>query len=178
MRCRRLMMAPLSVTVSSIVSVVGIGEAARRPSRRRSVSPHPASAIWPLATVIWPPPLTVAFSISLEAMTDSVPVSSMMPPSIVTASSVRSAAAHRVVATAIDRGVLDLARSDATDSVPVSSMVPPLMVAPSASVTVDRQRRRRCCRCRRSPCRCPGQCRANRHRAAINRGARYLAATQ
>ena len=46
-------------------------------------------SVWPLAVDdSVPPPLTVAFSISLEVLTDSVPVSSMVPPEMVAPSSV------------------------------------------------------------------------------------------
>ena len=75
------MVAPLSVTVSSIVNV----EALLTLPDTVTSSNVTASTVrtWPLLTLMSPPPLTVAFSISLEALINSVPVSSMVPPSMV-----------------------------------------------------------------------------------------------
>ena len=110
-----------------------------------------------------PPPLTVAFSILLEVLTDSVPVSSMLPPLIVAPSKVTvlsmvtvlasvkapasvtpsrvTVSSVRVWPLAVDDSVpppltvaFSISLEVLTDSVPVSSMLPPLMVAPASSI--------------------------------------------
>src|ERR1700733_596717 len=152
--------APLSVTVSSIVS---LSELAKLPASVTLSSVTSESVSVPPATVRSPPPLTVAFSISLEALTESVPVSSMVPPlrvaplsvtvpSIVSLSELVKLPARVTLSSVTFESVsvppvtvrspppltvaFSISLEAATDSVPASSIVPPLMVAP-LSVTVS-----------------------------------------
>ena len=72
-----LMVAPLSVTVWSMVSVSAL---AKLPANVTPSSVTSERVSVPVVTVRSPPPSTVAFSISLDAVTESVPVSSIVPP--------------------------------------------------------------------------------------------------
>ena len=73
-----VMVAPESLTVSSMVTVLAsVTLPVSVTLSRVTVS---SVSTWPVATEIVPPPLTVAFSILLEPVTDSMLASSTMPP--------------------------------------------------------------------------------------------------